>query len=357
MASAQRHKTQNLIIEEYAMNSTDKRNHLLDAMKAIAALGVVFVHFPFPGVIGRICAAFGTVGVIFFFLISGYQTYCLDSLESGKILRRFKRNLKLFSVVLLFYITYTVIEQITLGTIAEWMTNYLLNPVTYVRLLVLGDLEFINADHLWYMVAMLYGYLILYCMEKYRLHKIFYIALPFLLLLRASMETYTNSFSHFSWFDWHFSGNFLVGALPVMVLGSYIRHKEDNILKLGAKTFVPCAAVAMSLVFLSVNVKFFGMDCSQIFKIAAATMFFLICLAVTLKKPVFALCNIGRDLSLHIYMWHFLVGALINHLLICIGATLWVFDWVLPIVTIVATMAISLLIARLNLYKKTAKAQ
>ena len=53
------------------MNSTDQRNHLLDAMKAIAALGVVFVHFPFPGVIGKICAAFGTVGVIFFFLISG----------------------------------------------------------------------------------------------------------------------------------------------------------------------------------------------------------------------------------------------------------------------------------------------
>ena len=113
----------------------------------------------------------------------------------------------------------------------------------------------------------------------------------------------------------------------------------------------------MSLVFLSVNVKIFGMDCSQIFKIASAAMFFVICLAVTLKKPIFALGNIGRDLSLHIYMWHLLVGALIKHLLIGLGATLWVFDWVLPIVAVIATMALSLLISRLTLRRKTSKAQ
>lgn len=339
------------------MNSTNKRNHLIDAMKAIAALGVVFVHFPFPGVFGRICAAFGTVGVIFFFLISGYQTYCTDSHDSEKILRRFKRNLKLIAVAVLIYFSYTIIEQIALGTITEWMTNYLLNPVTYIRLLVLGDLDFINCGHLWYMVAMLYGYLILYCMEKYRLHKIFYIALPFLLLLRISMETYTNSFSHFSWFDWHFSGNFIVGALPIMILGNFICHKEDKILKLGAKISILCAAVLMSLVFISVNVKIFGMDCSQIFKIAAATMFFVICLAITLKKPVFVLGNIGRDLSLHIYMWHLIVGALIKHLLTCIGATLWIFDWILPITAIFATMALSLLIAKITSHKKATKAQ
>jgi peptidoglycan/LPS O-acetylase OafA/YrhL len=339
------------------MNSTNKRNHLIDAMKAIAALGVVFVHFQFPGVIGKICASFGTVGVIFFFLISGYQTYSVDSHDSGKILRRFKRNLKLVSVALLIYLAYTVIEQIALGTITAWMTNYLLNPVTYIRFLILGDLDFINCGHLWYMVAMLYGYLILYCMEKYRLHKIFYIALPFLLLLRVSMETYTNSFSHFSWFDWHFSGNFIVGALPIMILGNFICHKEDKILKLGAKISILCAAVLMSLVFISVNVKIFGMDCSQIFKIAAATMFFVICLAVTLKKPVFALGNIGRDLSLHIYMWHLIVGALIKHLLTCIGATLWIFDWILPIAAIFATMALSLLNAKITSHKKATKAQ
>ena len=339
------------------MKTLSKRNHMIDAMKAIAAFGVVFVHFPFPGAFGKICAAFGTVGVIFFFLISGYQTYCEDSSQSGKILNRFKRNLRLVAVVLLIYLAFTVIEQIALGTISSWAKNYLLNPVTYIRLLVLGDLDFINCGHLWYMVAMLYGYLILYCMEKFRLHKIFYIALPLLLLLRVSMETYTNSFSHFSWFDWHFSGNFLVGALPIMLLGNYICHKEEKLISLGTKVFLPCATIFMSLVFLTVNVKIFGMDFSQPFKIAAATTLFMLCLAVTLKKPVAILGNIGLNLTLHIYIWHLLVGVLLRYLLTSIGASLYVFDWCLPIATIAATMLLAWIIAKITLLRKNSKAQ
>lgn len=321
-------------------------------MKAIAAFGVIFVHFPFPGVIGKICAAFGTVGVIFFFLISGYQTYCEDATRTDKILRRFKRNLGLLSVVLLIYLIFTVIEQILLGTIASWFKTNLLNPVTYLRLLVLGDLDFIHCGHLWYLVAMLYGYLILYCMEKFRLRKIFYIALPLLLLLRVSMETYTNSFSHFSWFDWHFSGNFLVGALPVMLLGNYICCREEKLLVHGVKLFLPCATVLMSLVFLTVNVRIFEMDFSQLFKIAAATVFFMLCLAVPPKRPVVLLTDIGRSLSLHIYIWHLLAGELLRHLLRFMGADLWGFDWCLPILTVAASVALSLLLAKLPLRKK-----
>ena len=337
---------------ECEMKALATRNHMIDVMKAIAALGVVFVHFPFPGVIGKICAAFGTVGVIFFFLISGYQTYCDDAAQSGKILRRFKRNIILLGGVVLVHLVYTLIEQIALGTISAWAETYLLNPVTYIRLLILGDLDFIHCGHLWYLVAMLYGYLILYCMEKYRLHKIFYSALPFLLLLRMSMETYTNSFSHFSWLDWHFSGNFLVGALPIMLLGNYICNKEEKLLTLGNKLFIPSAAVMMSLVFVTVNVKIFDMDLSQPFKMAAATMFFMLCLAVTLKRPVFALSRIGSSLTLYIYVWHALVGELLRHLLTYMNADLWLFNWCLPIATIATTLLLALLLAKISSYKK-----
>ena len=338
------------------MKSLSKRNHLMDAMKTIAALGVIFVHFPFPGVIGKICAAFGTVGVIFFFLISGYQSYCDNPSESGKLLKRFKRNLNLVIAVLLVYVIYKVIEQIAMGGFSSWAQTYLLDPITYIRMLVLGDFSFISCDPLWYLVAMLYGYLIIYLMEKYRLHKIFYIALPLLLLLRASMETYTNSFSHFSWFDWHFSGNFLVGALPMMLLGNYIRRNEEKILEWGKKLFTPLAILSMALVFITVNVKILEMDISQPFKMAAATFFFMICLVLPLEKPVRVLGNIGRSLSLHIYVWHFLIGNLIKHLLTYLNADLWVFDWFLPIATIVASILLSLLLFKLESRKNTKNA-
>lgn len=337
------------------MKKMNKRNNLIDAIKVLAALGVIFVHFPFPGIFGKICAAFGTVGVVFFFLISGYQTYCEDASESNKILRRFKRNLILVAVVILIYVLYTVIKQIVLGTITVWMETYLLNPITYVRLFILGDLDFINCGHLWFMVAILYGYLIIYCMEKFRLHKWFYIALPILLLLRISMETYTNSFSHFVWFDWHFSGNFLVGALPIMVLGNYICCNEDKILKLDKRISLICAIILMLLVFVTVNIKILNMDCSQLFKISAATMFFIYALAVPLKEPVPLLSNIGRNLSMHIYIWHNLVGLLIKDLLTYADVDKWAFDWVLPVVTIFVTILISFLLYKLLYYIKSQK--
>ena len=336
------------------MKALSQRNRLLDAMKAIAALGVIFVHFPFPGEIGRICASFGTVGVIFFFLISGYQSHCADPADSGKILRRFKRNLLLIAAVIPIFVIYTVVKQIALGTASDWVATYLLNPITYLRLIVLGDLDFINCGHLWYMVAMLYGYLIIYLMEKFRLHKLFYIALPVLLLLRASMETYTNSFSHFSWFDWHFSGNFLVGALPIMLLGSFISVNEEKLVALGTRVLLPAAAVMMSLVFLTVNIKLLGLDLSQPFKIAAATAFFMLCLTVTLKGPATILDRIGRHLTLHIYIWHRIVGDLFIDLLTYVRAEQWVYDWCLPVATIAVSLLISLFFARITARKRSA---
>lgn len=339
------------------MKALSERNHLLDVMKAIASLGVIFVHFPFPGELGRICAAFGTVGVVFFFLISGYQSYCADSADSTKILRRFRRNLIILVSVIPIFVVYTVIKQIALGTISAWATTYLLNPITYVRLFVLGDLDFVNCGHLWYMVAMLYGYLILYVMEKFRLHKPFYIALPLLLLLRASMETYTNSFSHFSWFDWHFSGNFLVGALPVMLLGSFIAANKQKLLAVGTGVYLASAAALMSLVFLTVNVKLFGLDLSQPFKIAAATAFFMLCLTVTLKKSTSLLGSFGRYLTLNVYIWHRIVGDLLIDLLVYVKAEQWVYDWCLPVVAVAASLLLALPLAKLNARIKTATAK
>ena len=70
-----------------------RRNHLLDAIKAILALGVVFAHYQFPGYFGKIMASLGTMGVIVFFLITGYQSSTEDGTGPKKLLSRAKRNL------------------------------------------------------------------------------------------------------------------------------------------------------------------------------------------------------------------------------------------------------------------------
>ena len=142
-----------------------------------------------------------------------------------------------------------------------------------------------------------------------------------------------------------------------MLLGNYICRKEEKILALGTKVFLPLAAASMVLVFFAVNVNVFGMDLSQPFKIAAATFFFMLCLALPLKKPALLLDNVGRNLALYIYVWHFLVGNLLKHLLTYLGADLWVFNWCLPIATIVVSILLSLLLAKLAARKNTVKIQ
>ena len=74
------------------------------------------------------------------------------------------------------------------------------------------------------MPTLLYSYLILYVLHKAKITRYAYSALPLLLLLRVGMETYTNSYG----VDWHLSGNFLAGAMPVMLLGHYIASKKES---------------------------------------------------------------------------------------------------------------------------------
>ena len=51
------------------------RNKSLDAGKAMAAFGVVFIHVSFPGQTGQIIKALARSAVPFFFMVSGYFCY------------------------------------------------------------------------------------------------------------------------------------------------------------------------------------------------------------------------------------------------------------------------------------------
>ena len=196
-------------------NRCHKRNRTIDFLKGISALGVVLVHFQFPGVLGKALCSIGTAGVVFFFLLSGYFAFSEDDTVSCKnVIKRFRRNLNITLIAVAIYFIISAIRFAVMGDFLIWIKNFL-NPIVYLRMIVLGDFEVILADPLWFMPALLYSYLILYCIHRFKLIKIAYILLPFLLILRIVMETYTNSFG----VDWHLSGNFLVGALPTMLLG------------------------------------------------------------------------------------------------------------------------------------------
>ena len=319
---------------------TEKRNYMLDHFKGIAVIGVVLVHFQFPGTIGSVLCSIGVAGVILFFLISGYYAYHNDSQTAcHKIIKRFKRNLFITVITVVIYFIFSVFYQLIMGTFGEWIDRFT-DPMLYFRMLIMGDFEIIFADPLWFMPALLYSYLILYFIYKKNLQKAAYIIMPFLLLLRIGMETYTNS----SGADWHLSGNFLVGALPVMLLGNFIAYKKrEYTLKPVSLTAICCILSAL-LMFISVNVKVMGLDVSQPFKIWCALSVFILALKLPQKKGIAAIGIVGFRYSLYIYLFHYMTGLIINEILLTVNAPLWTIQWCLPVLVIIASFAVSVII-------------
>lgn len=319
-------------------------NHMIDFIKGIAALGVILVHFQFPGVFGRIMCSIGVSGVVFFYLVSGYFAFDPDDEKACRnLLKRFKRNLFITAAAVLIYLLFTVIEQAVLGTIGEWAKK-LRDPLLYVRMVFLGDFEFMHGDPLWFMPALLYAYLILYVFHRCRISKYAYVLLPVLLLLRIGMESYTNSFGA----DWHLSGNVLVGAMPIMLLGHYFAYKKETFSQIPLFLTVPFLLISMALLFVSVNVPFFGLDVSQIFKIWLASEAFLLALRLPEKRGIPALEVLGKKYSLYIYLFHYLIGVLFIDILIGVGAPDWVRNWVLPVVVTVASILVAAAICKVK---------
>jgi peptidoglycan/LPS O-acetylase OafA/YrhL len=333
-------------------NPESRRNFTLDLYKAIAAIGVVLVHFQFPGVMGRILCSVGVCGVAFFFIISGYFAYDPDDAAAcSKLMKRFRRNLLITLAAVAVYLVFTVAEQLILGTFTEWLGHFR-DPWLIPRMVILGDFEFIHGDPLWFMPALLYSYLILFVLHRLKISKYSYIVLPLLLLLRIGMETYTNSFGA----DWHMSGNFLVGGIPLMLLGHYMAYRKESFTKIPLHLTVPFCVMSAVLMFVTVNVRVFALDVSQIFKVWCAAEVFILCITVPGRKAVPVLGTVGDRYSLYIYLSHYLIGVLLKDILTASSAPVWIRDWILPAAVIILSVLVSALLYRLFGNRKSRKA-
>ncbi len=322
------------------------RNGHLDFWKGVASIGVILVHVAFPVAFGKIMQSVGTCGVILFFLLSGYSIYSPGADKKAvcaKIMKRFRRNGRLTLIAVAIYFAFTCVEKLVAGGFGEWIAEFA-DPTVWLRMVFLGDFEIIGGDPLWFMPALLYGYLMFWLIYRFDLQKVLHILLPLLLLLRVGMETYTNSFGA----DWHLSGNALVGALPVMALGHFIAANKDRVMKIsdvGVKLALCCSAVFM---FLTAVFRVGNIDISQIFKIVCAVCVFIFALTHGEYNPSALLQRIGREDSLYIYLFHFLIIRLLRQCLQALPVPKTVVDWCLPIVVIVLSVLLAELILKVK---------
>ncbi|MCR5178658.1 MAG: acyltransferase family protein [Lachnospiraceae bacterium] len=324
------------------------RNRKLDVYKALAAIGVILVHIRFPGVVGSVFCSIGVCGVIFFFLISGYAIYGDNANDAvtKKLWVRFKRNAGITCIAVGIYFVFTVLTQICYGNVSDWMREFF-KPVILLRMVFLGDFEMIYGDPLWFLPALCYSYLLFILIYKLKLLRVAHAMMPVFLLLRIGMETYTNSFGA----DWHMSGNAIVGALPIMLLGHFIAANRKTVAGFDYKIVVIFSLIAAAATFLSVNIKAGALDVSQPFKIAFASLVFIIAIrGYTGRDSVCKLLEyLGMRCSLYIYLFHYLIIVVLVFLAEELNLSDFLFDWFVPVAVIIVSVVVSVGIDRVKM--------
>ena len=320
------------------------RNYSIDCWKLIAAIGVIFVHVPLDGALGNILTSIGICGVAFFYIISGYACYGDKEEVCPKIRKRLLRNGIITLITVVIYMLFCILQKKQNHEYNWWIRQFR-QPQTWLRMLFLGDFEMMYGSHLWFMIALLWSYVIFYFIARFNLKKAACIVCPVFLIIRFIVDSYVNSFNA----DWHLSGNLIVGALPVMLLGYLIADKKERLMQLTDFVLIISTVLLAAAMFVTVNFRIGKIDISQIFKTFCAASLFLLCLKRPSPRFASIPAKLGREDSLYIYLFHFLMIVILAENLKPLQ--LFGHRFVCPLQ--VAVIAASLLLARIISILKT----
>ena len=201
------------------------RNRSLDAVKAIAACLVVFIHVSFPGQTGQIIKVFARNAVPFFFMVSGYFCYYEKKNAAEQIPAKICHILKLSAVSLGFYFVWEGFMKCLSGEdLWQWFGK-LTAPEHLKELLVYNSTSVVRA-HLWFLPALLYCYILDFFIEKRRLRKAVYCCIPVLLaalMWRAEFCRIFGGFYHTMEYR-----NFLFTGMSFYLTGQMIHEYQDK---------------------------------------------------------------------------------------------------------------------------------
>lgn len=143
-------------------NMIESRNYLIDVLKMVAAVFIVFLHYPFPEPMGQAVDCCARFAVPFFFAVSGYYAYGASSK------RIIKRMWKIVVIMLLasflFFCWHCFKLLIMNGSVITYIKG-LMSFKVVANLVFLGVSPFF--EHLWYLSAMVVVYLIFYLYTLY----------------------------------------------------------------------------------------------------------------------------------------------------------------------------------------------
>ena len=223
-----------------------KTNKSLNFLKGIACFGVVLLHVPFPGVVGKLLYGFARFAVPFFFMISGYYAYD-DSFDSIK--HKMPKKIRHITGYLLFaeiiYLIWHSTERYYLDGIyglIEWIEEAVTFQ-NFIRLLafqttIIGDVS-------WFLLALILCYSSVYIVAKYKLWK----QITYLSWLLILCNVFIGEILPFfdCTIEWWYNSNFWVLGLPFFYIGASIKRNDS---KLSDKNVLLMLLGGMAMVLL-----------------------------------------------------------------------------------------------------------
>ena len=333
------------------------RNKSLDAGKAVAAFGVVFIHVSFPGQTGQIIKALARSAVPFFFMVSGYFCYYnrrntdnRGNTDKGnqitdKIPAKVHHILKLLAFAVFFYFLWgSMMHLVEKEAIGPWLQEMVKKE--HLKELFRYNSTSPLKPHLWFLPALIYCYILDYFIEKLHLGKLAYLSVPVLLgcfLWRAYFGRFQGVFYHTMEYR-----NYFFTGMPFFLTGQML-HEYEKMLdrKLSWQVLFAGALLGSGITVW----EYFGAGAREVYpgNVLLSVSLFLLCVLYGTKiRGPEHLAVLGRAFAFPIYLLHPAVADLMKKLAGFLGISrIPAYLWLRPILVCGCTIFLVRAISRL----------
>ena len=186
---------------------------------------VCFWNFGFPEPTGILSAISG-FAIPCFYILSGYFILPADKdKRTEKTKRKIKRSFLCFAFMLVLYIVINVIVCVTHNL------KITVSPRILFNFLVLDLWPYYIGSNIWFIEAMICAYIVIFVAEKLNLMR-YYKAVMIITLIFMLLSGEFAGIIHFNILGYRYiPGNWFTRALPYILLGKFLREKEELILK------------------------------------------------------------------------------------------------------------------------------
>ena len=314
-----------------------KNYQTLDFIRIVASFFVVLVHVHLPIPYVYYTMAWARFAVPVFYMINGYFLF-RGAETKEEALVSIRKTLKKIGRITLFTVIYYMMSNSLVCLLRGEPPLYWLysefTTKTLIELLLFNHTDFF-CHVVWYLLAYIYVLGILYVLTKCNLLRRVWGLIPFLITANILMGEVIK-------LDWYYQGNWLITALPFILIGIYLREKPDFYKNI-SKPVLWVMILGGSLITFVESIVHYG-QVLYLGSIATAIGLFILGLKSKLVWPE-NVSAIGRKVTIYIFIVH----CSVRDIFYCIfGIPNWIVVYFFPLIVFIFAAMYGYLIYKIN---------